>query len=103
MVSWASFCKCGILRTNCEFHSKKNRLKKRQSMIKINEYWYTQQEVETALRKKGYTVVTLEMSAHARDYPQHETYALKNDENPGALNKLQAVALKEFHKKPPLM
>ena len=72
-------------------------------MIKINGYWYTQQEVETALRQKGYTVVTLEVSAHVRDYPRYETYALKNGENPSALNKLQTVAIHEFHKKPPLI
>lgn len=72
-------------------------------MIKLNGYWYTHDEVETALCKKGYTIVTLEVSTAPRDYPLYQTYALKNGEEPTVLNTLKSIALKEFEKKPPLI
>ena len=72
-------------------------------MIKINCHWYSHEEVKEALEKKGYTVVTLEISTHPRDYPKYETYAFKDCEEPTVLNTLKSVALKEFQKKPPLI
>lgn len=72
-------------------------------MIKINGYWYENKEVKEALEKKGYTVVTLEISIHPRDYPLYETYALKDDEQPTILNEFKSVAIREFEKKPPLI
>ncbi len=51
-------------------------------MIKLNGYWYSHEEVKEALQKKGYTVITLEISTEPRDFPQYETYAIKNGEQP---------------------
>jgi len=61
-------------------------------MVKINNYWYTYEEIQEALEKKGYTVVTLEVSSSERDFPLYETYALKNGEEPTVLNNLKTVA-----------
>ncbi|KMQ63017.1 hypothetical protein ACM46_13790 [Chryseobacterium angstadtii] len=72
-------------------------------MIKINGYWYSGTEIKQALEKKGYTVVTLEISTEPRDYPQYETYALRNKEEPTVLNTLKSRALHEFQKKPKLI
>lgn len=72
-------------------------------MIKINSHWYSYDEVKEALEKKGYTIITLEISTHPRDYPQYETYALKPDEKPNVLNRMRAVAINEFRYKPPLV
>lgn len=72
-------------------------------MIKLNGYWYDNQEVKEALEKKGYTVITYEVSADARDYPLYKTYALQPGEKPTVLNTIDSVAIKEFHKKPPLI
>ncbi|MBP7174361.1 MAG: hypothetical protein KBA33_09905 [Cloacibacterium sp.] len=71
-------------------------------MIKLNEYWYSHQEVKEALEKKGYIVITAEASDHPRDFPRYQTYAFKKGEEPNVLNTLESVAIKEFHKKPPL-
>ncbi|KPE53024.1 hypothetical protein AOB46_03285 [Chryseobacterium indologenes] len=73
------------------------------NMIKINGHWYSSTEVKEALEKKGYTIITLEISTERRDYPQYETYALMNREDPTVLNTLKSVALKEFQKRPPLL
>lgn len=72
-------------------------------MIKLNGYWYEPSEVKEALEKKGYTVVTYEISDDPRDYPLYETYALKDDEQPTILNEFKSVAIREFEKKPPLI
>ena len=72
-------------------------------MIKINGYWYSYGEVKEALEKKGYYIVTLEVSSEKRDYPKYETYALKDGKEPSPLNTMQSVALREFHKKPALV
>lgn len=72
-------------------------------MIKINGYWYESSEVKEALEKKGYTVVTYEISDNKRDYPLYETYALKDGQSPTVLTTMKSVALKEFNKKPPLL
>ncbi|AZA84775.1 hypothetical protein C1637_18510 [Chryseobacterium lactis] len=72
-------------------------------MIKINCHWYSNEEIKEALEKKGYTIVTLEVSTDPRDYPLYETYALKTEEEPGTLNLLKSVALREFQKKPLLI
>lgn len=72
-------------------------------MIKLNGYWYSHEEVKEALKKKGYTVVTLEISLHPRDFPLYETYALRDGEEPTVLNELDSIARKEFNKKPPLV
>lgn len=72
-------------------------------MIKINGHWYSSTEVKEALEKKGYTIITLEISTERRDYPLYETYALINQEEPSVLNTLKSVALKVFQKKPPLL
>lgn len=72
-------------------------------MIKLNNYWYSYDEVKDALKKKGYTVITLEISTKPRDYPLYETYALKEDEKPSVLNTLKSIALNEFERKPPLI
>ncbi|KQT17406.1 hypothetical protein ASG31_08320 [Chryseobacterium sp. Leaf404] len=72
-------------------------------MIKINGYWYNDTEIKEALEKKGYTIVTLEISSEARDFPLYETYALQNGESPTVLNRMKSVALKEFEKKPELI
>jgi len=71
-------------------------------MVKINCHWYTIEEIQKALEKKGYTVITLEISDCPRDYPLFETYALKNGEDPSSLNTLKSIALSEFEKKPEL-
>lgn len=71
-------------------------------MVKINCHWYSNEEITLALQKKGYTIVTLEISDNARDYPLFETYALKEGTEPNVLNTLKSVALKEFEKKPEL-
>lgn len=70
-------------------------------MVKINGYWYNQDEVKLALEKIGYTVVTLEVSTHVRDFPLYETYALKDGAEPNALNLIKSVAVKEFEKPKP--
>ena len=72
-------------------------------MIKINCHWYDHTEVKEALEKKGFTVITLEVSVDPRDYPLYETYALKGEEQPTVLNTIKSVALKEFNKKPALI
>ena len=72
-------------------------------MIKLNNYWYESSEVKDALEKKGYTVVTYEISDDPRDYPLYETYALQPGEKPHHSNIMKSVAIKEFHKKPPLI
>lgn len=72
-------------------------------MIKINCHWYDHAEIKEALEKKGYTVITLEISTEARDFPMYETYAIKGDEKPTVLNTIKTVALAEFNKKPPLI
>lgn len=72
-------------------------------MIKINGHWYSSNEVKEALEKKGYTIITLEISTELRDYPHYETYALINKEEPGVLNTMKSIALKVFQKKPPLL
>jgi len=72
-------------------------------MVKINNYWYTYEEIKAALEKKGYTVVTLEISSSAKDFPLYESYAIKNGEEPTILNNLKTVALKEFEKRPQLI
>lgn len=71
-------------------------------MIKINCHWYSCEEVEEALRKKGYTIVTLETSTDPRNYPLYQTYALKDSE-PSPITTLKSVALREFSKKPKLI
>ncbi|ROI09776.1 hypothetical protein EGI11_03190 [Chryseobacterium sp. H3056] len=72
-------------------------------MIKLNGYWYDNAEVKEALEKKGYTVITIEVSTSARDFPLYETYALKSGEEPNVLNTIKSVAIAEFQKKPPLI
>ncbi|MCT2563967.1 YkuS family protein [Chryseobacterium herbae] len=72
-------------------------------MVKINCHWYTSEEIKEALEKKGYSVVTLEISTEKRDFPLYETYALKNGEEATVLNTAKSIALKEFNKKPPLI
>lgn len=72
-------------------------------MIKINCHWYTAAEVKEALEKKGFTVITLEVSVDPRDFPSYETYALKSGEEPTVLNTMKSVALDQFNKKPPLI
>lgn len=72
-------------------------------MVKINNYWYSYEEIKEALEKKGYTFLTLEVSDSLRDYPLYETYALKDGEKPTVLNHLKSVAIKEFEKKPSLI
>ena len=72
-------------------------------MVKINNYWYSYEEIKEALEKKGYSFLTLEVSDSLRDYPLYETYALKDGEKPTVLNNLKSIALKEFEKKPPLI
>jgi len=72
-------------------------------MVKINNYWYSYEEIKEALEKKGYIFITLEISHSLRDYPLYETYALKDGEEPTVLNHLKSVALKEFEKKPLLI
>ncbi len=72
-------------------------------MIKLNGYWYTHDEVKEALEKKGYTILTLEVSIHPRDFPLYETYAMKGKEEPTVYNEFKTVAIKEFQKKPPLL
>lgn len=70
-------------------------------MVKINGYWYSQEEIKEALEKIGYTVVTLEVSISPRDYPLYETYALKDGAEPNPLNVMKSIALKEFEKPKP--
>ncbi len=70
-------------------------------MVKINGYWYNQDEIKKALEKIGYTVVTLEVSAHPREYPLYETYAIKDGVEPNPLNLIKSVALTEFEKPKP--
>lgn len=72
-------------------------------MVKINNYWYSYEEIKEALGKKGYTFLTLEVSNSPKDYPLYETYALKEGEEPTVLNHLKSIAIKEFEKKPQLM
>lgn len=72
-------------------------------MIKLNGYWYSHDEVKEALEKKGYTLITLEVSDHPRDFPIYQTYAFKEGEEPSVLNTLESVAIREFHKKPRLI
>lgn len=72
-------------------------------MIKINCHWYNHDEVKEALEKKGFTVITLEISTEPRDHPLYETYALKGHEEPTVLNTMRAVALEQFNKKPSLI
>ena len=72
-------------------------------MIKLNGYWYSHEEVKEALEKKGYTVITLEVSDDPRDFPQYETYAFKDKVEPTITDTLNSVAIKEFHKKPALI
>ncbi|SIO11985.1 hypothetical protein SAMN05444409_2105 [Epilithonimonas zeae] len=71
--------------------------------MKINSYWYSLDELKSALEKKGYTILTLEISTSARDYPLYETYALKDYEDANCLNTIKSVALKEFDVKPKLV
>ncbi|MFC3159006.1 hypothetical protein SAMN05443633_107163 [Chryseobacterium arachidis] len=72
-------------------------------MIKINNHWYSNEEIKEALEKKGYIILTLEVSTEPRDYPLYETYALKNQQEPNVLNLLKTIAIKEFQRKPPLL
>ncbi len=68
-------------------------------MIKLNGYWYDHSEVQEALEKKGYTVIFVEHEQDKRGNDQSEWLAIKD----GQSHAMQAAALKEFHKKPPLM
>ncbi|GEM_PF-1268985 len=72
-------------------------------MLKLYGHWFSHDEIAEALKKKGYTVVTLEVSTHPRDYPLYKTYAFKDKEKPDITDTLQSAALKEFHKKPALV
>lgn len=72
-------------------------------MIKLNGYWYSQNEVADALRKKGYCITCIESEPDKRGNVTHSWHALKNGETPTVLNTLSSIAIKEFHKKPPLI
>lgn len=72
-------------------------------MVKINGYWYNHDEIVEALQKKGYTIIREENEPDRSGSIIIDWHAIKGDENVSVLNKLQSVALKEFHKKPPLI
>lgn len=68
-------------------------------MIKINNYWYSYDEVKEALQKKGYTIVLDEYEPDKRGNVKTEWKAIKD----GKEENMQSVALREFHKKPQLI
>lgn len=72
-------------------------------MVKINGYWYNHDEIVEALEKKGYTIIREENEPDKRGSVIVDWYAIKGEEKTGVLNELKSVALKEFHKKPPLV
>lgn len=72
-------------------------------MVKINGYWYNYDEIIEALQKKGYTIIREENEPDKRGNVLVDLYAIKGDENTSILNELKSVALKEFHRKPPLV
>lgn len=68
-------------------------------MIKINCHWYSNEEVIEALKKKGYTIVHEVTEPDRRGNTNNIWTAIKD----GKSEPLESVALKEFHKKPPLV
>lgn len=72
-------------------------------MIKLNGYYYTYDEVIEALEKKGYKIIRLEISDNPRDFPLCQWFAFKGNEPCIATDRIESVAIKEFHKKPPLL
>lgn len=68
-------------------------------MIKINNYWYSYDEVKEALEKKGYTIVLEESEPDKRGNIKTEWKAIKD----GKEENMESVALREFHKKPQLI
>ncbi|AYO58208.1 hypothetical protein CO230_08775 [Chryseobacterium sp. 6424] len=68
-------------------------------MIKLNNYWYSYEEVREALEKKGYTIVLDEHEPDKRGNIKTEWSAIKD----GQTQTIQSAAIKEFHKKPPLV
>lgn len=72
-------------------------------MVKINGYWYNYDEVIEALQKKGYTVICDEYEPDKHGNVKTQWHAFKEGGSPNPLNTIDSVALKEFHKKPPLV
>ena len=72
-------------------------------MIELNGYSYTYDEVIEALEKKGYKITCLEISDDPRDFPLYKWFAFKGNEPCIATDRIESVAIKEFHKKPPLV
>lgn len=72
-------------------------------MVKINGYWYGYDEIIEALEKKGYTIIRQENEPERNGSTVIDWFAVKGDEQPTILNDMKSVALKEFHKKPPLV
>ncbi|ROH98391.1 hypothetical protein EGI16_21385 [Chryseobacterium sp. G0240] len=70
--------------------------------VQLNGYWYTHEEISEALTKKGYTIIC-DKCEDKRGTTIVEWHAIKDDEEISVLNTLQSVAIKEFHKKPPLV
>lgn len=68
-------------------------------MIKINCHWYTHDEVKEALQNKGYVIAFDENEPDKRGNIKTEWVAIKN----GKSQSMQSAAIKEFHKKPPLI
>ncbi|BFO64106.1 hypothetical protein [Chryseobacterium sp. KCF3-3] len=71
-------------------------------MVNINGYIYDYAEIIEALQKKGYIVICEEHNPDKRGNIKREWHAFKAGESPNPLNTMESVALKEFHKKPPL-
>lgn len=65
-------------------------------MIKLNGYWYNNQEVKEALEKKGYVVQMEQDGPDRRGNITTVWLAVKN----GSVQSMQSAAIEEFHKKP---
>lgn len=67
--------------------------------MKLNGYEYTHDEVVEAVKKKGYIVIPEESEPDKRGNIRTDWYAIRD----GKTLSLQSAAIKEFHKKPPLV
>lgn len=72
-------------------------------MVELNGYKYSHDEVVEALMQKGYNIICDEYEVDKRGDKKVEWHAVKENEKVSVLNKLSSIAIKEFHKKPPLV
>lgn len=70
--------------------------------MKINCHEYSFNEVKEALERKGYNIVYVVSHPDKRGNIETNYFALLPGEEPEPRTKMESVALKLFHRKPPL-